>query len=75
MTADDFQDQIMNIVFALSAAVGTMECATFSITDDNQMEALEFFTVQATPTTGAFVAGQDTAQVTIMDNDGKDTVH
>ena len=71
--AADFQDVIMTIIFATGATVGTEECATFAIDDDNLMEPQEFFTVQATG--GMFSGGQDTTQVTIADNDGKVVDH
>ena len=52
----------------MNAPVGTIACATFSISDDSLVESTEFFTVQATG--GLFMDGEDTTQVNIVDNDG-----
>ena len=64
---DDFQDAIMDIIFATNAPVGTIECATFAIVNDGVPEPTESFTVQANGG-GFFVNGQFTTQVNILDS-------
>ena len=56
----------MSLTFQASSAIGTMECVTFSITDDNIVEPVESFTV--TGSGGNFL---NMGQVDIQDNDGK----
>lgn len=59
----------MSITFQANSPVGTQMCATFTINDDDIMEPEEIFTVVATG--GDFVDGETTTQVSIEDNDGK----
>ena len=63
----DFDDITMSLTFQASSPIGTVECATFSITDDNIMEPVESFNV--TGSGGNFMGPSET-QVNIQDNDG-----
>jgi hypothetical protein len=61
----------MNVVitFPANSQVGAVQCATFTINDDNIMELTEVFNVQATG--GDFAQQATTTQVSIIDNDSK----
>ena len=59
----------MSLFFPANTAAGTIMCATFDITDDNEMESTEAFTVAATG--GMFLFGQSSVQVNIADDDGE----
>lgn len=68
--AVDFGDVSQFLAFPASSAVGTTICATFSIVDDNIIEPVESFMVTATG--GSILGDQNTIQVSIQDNDGKE---
>ena len=61
----------MMIFFGVNSVypIGTEQCTTLRIVDDNIAESTEIFTVTATG--GDFVNGQDSIQVIIVDNDGE----
>lgn len=60
----------MMLTIPPGTAIDQMGCAGFTITDDNIVEGVEFFTV--TGSGGDFVGGLNSTQVDIQDNDGKE---
>ena len=59
---------MMSLMFPVFSDIDRVECATFSITDDNIMEPVESFTVTGS---GGNFMGPSEIQVNIQDNDGK----
>lgn len=70
--AVDFGDVSSFLAFPALSAVGTTMCTNFNIVDDNIIEPVEFFVVTMTTSGGSILGDQDTLQVIIDDNDGKE---
>ena len=65
----DFQDETMSMSFGDGTQIGEAQCAAFGIDDDDIMEPVESFTVNAAG--GIFVNQRFSTQVIISDNDSE----
>ena len=64
----DFVQQAMQYRFTNNSAIGSQQCANFTIIDDNDVEANETFTAQLNQATSV-IFSQQTTTVTILDNE------
>ena len=68
--AGDFTPMAVSSV-TFNAVSGTMQCVTYTLTDDSILEGTETFTVAITHTGGAALGSPSSAIVTIHDDDGQ----
>jgi hypothetical protein len=64
---------IMNlpVVFMPGDALGTTACENVTITDDDNVEAVEMFNVIASSSDPVIISPTSQAEISITDNDGK----
>ena len=66
----DYDAITTNGTFLNGSMAGDMECVSVTITDDSALELDETFTVILTTSEPAVTLSNDTATITITDNDG-----
>lgn len=67
---DDFIGEDLTLIYAVNGLPRQRECVNISIVEDVRVERDENFTVQIDSSDSSVMLDRNTAQVTILDNDG-----